>query len=61
MSAWSKDELRRTAEADDLNICRTDDAYRAKYRGSPYLSSMIGARARSATIKVIPRSQEERT
>jgi hypothetical protein len=30
-----------------------DDAYRAKYRGSPYLRSMIGARARSATIKVM--------
>jgi hypothetical protein len=34
---------------------RIDDAYRAKYRGSPYLSSMIGARARSATVKVMPR------
>ena len=31
-----------------------DDAYRAKYRGSPYLSPMIGARARSATVKVMP-------
>jgi len=34
---------------------RIDDAYRAKYRGSPYLSSMIDARARSATVKVMPR------
>jgi hypothetical protein len=34
---------------------RIDDAYRAKYHGSPYLSPMIGARARSATVKVIPR------
>ncbi|MGO8788552.1 MAG: DUF2255 family protein [Terriglobia bacterium] len=32
-----------------------DDAYRAKYKGSPYLTSMIGARARSATVKVMPR------
>jgi hypothetical protein len=32
-----------------------DDAYRAKYKGSPYLSPMIGARARSATIQVMPR------
>jgi hypothetical protein len=31
---------------------RIDEAYRAKYKGSPYLSPMIGARARSATIKV---------
>jgi hypothetical protein len=34
---------------------RIDDAYRAKYHGSSYLSSMIGARARSATVKVMPR------
>ena len=34
---------------------RIDDAYRAKYKGSPYLSPMIGARARSATLKVVPR------
>src|SRR5713226_1002199 len=32
-----------------------DDAYRAKYHGSPYLSPMIGTRARSATVKVMPR------
>ena len=32
-----------------------DDAYRAKYRGSPYLRPMIGARALSATVKVMPR------
>jgi hypothetical protein len=32
-----------------------DDAYRAKYHGSPYLNPMIGARARSATVKVMPR------
>lgn len=34
---------------------RIDEAYRAKYRGSPYLNSMIGARARAATVKVMPR------
>jgi hypothetical protein len=34
---------------------RIDDAYRAKYRGSPYLGSMIGQRARAATVKVVPR------
>jgi hypothetical protein len=34
---------------------RIDDAYRAKYKGSPYLSPMIGAGARSATVKVIPK------
>ena len=123
MTTWSKDELRKIAEADDLHIApfredgltygtptwiwsvavddalyvrgyngqnsrwyqaavrqkagriiaagitkevafepvdgpinnSIDDAYRAKYRGSPYLSPMVGARARSATVKVIPR------
>jgi hypothetical protein len=34
---------------------RIDDAYRAKYKGSPYLSPMISARARGATVKVTPR------
>jgi hypothetical protein len=34
---------------------RVDDAYRSKYHGSPYLSPMIGAPARSATVKVMPR------
>ena len=34
---------------------RIDDAYRAKYKDSPYLAPMIGARARSATVRVIPK------
>jgi hypothetical protein len=33
---------------------RIDDAYRAKYRGSPYLKPMIGMRARAATIRITP-------
>jgi hypothetical protein len=32
-----------------------DDAYRAKYSDSPYLSAMISSRARNATVKVTPR------
>jgi len=123
MSTWSKDELRKIAEADDLHISpfredgktygtptwiwsvavddalyvrgyngqksswyqaavrqkagriiaagmtrevtfqpvegaindRIDDAYEAKYRGSPYLPRMTSTRARSATVKVTPR------
>jgi hypothetical protein len=123
MSAWSKKELRKIAEADDLHIApfrddgktygtptwiwsvavddalyvrayngrksrwyraameqkagritaagmtkevtfeavngplndRIDEAYRAKYRASPYLNPMIGRGARAATVKVIPR------
>ena len=34
---------------------RIDEAYRAKYRGSQYLTPMIGRRARAATVKVAPR------
>jgi hypothetical protein len=34
---------------------RIDDAYRTKYKGSPYLDPMIGPRARSATVCVVPR------
>ena len=34
---------------------RVDEAYRAKYRDSPYLEPMIGPRARAATVKVTPR------
>jgi hypothetical protein len=34
---------------------RIDAAYRAKYKDSPYLDPMIGARARSATVKIDPR------
>lgn len=37
---------------------RIDEAYRAKYQGSPYLSPMIGARSRSATVKITPRAHE---
>jgi hypothetical protein len=36
---------------------RLDDAYRAKYTGSPYLASMISARARAATIRIQPRGR----
>jgi hypothetical protein len=32
-----------------------DEAYRTKYRGSPYLEPMIGPRARAATVKISER------
>jgi hypothetical protein len=34
---------------------RIDEAYRKKYRRSPYLAPMIGAGARSATVRIVPR------
>ncbi len=39
---------------------RIGDAYRAKYRDSPYLDPMIGARARSATVMVTPSESDFR-
>ena len=39
---------------------RIDEAYRAKYKGSPYLDPMISTRARSATVKVTPRETKAR-
>ncbi len=38
---------------DSLND-QIDDAYGAKYKGSPYLSPMISKRSRSATVKIEP-------
>ena len=38
---------------------RIDEAYRVKYRGSRYLDPMIGPRARSATVKIVPCSGVE--
>lgn len=43
------------ASGDTLND-RIDAAYRAKYNGSRYLNHMVGARARSATVQVSPRT-----
>jgi hypothetical protein len=39
---------------------RVDDAYRAKYQRSAYLKPMIGARARAATVKIMPRGTGRR-
>ena len=35
---------------------RIDGAYSGKYKGSPYLPPMIGKRARSATVRIVPRT-----
>ena len=34
---------------------RIDEAYKAKYKGSPYLNPMITGGARTATVKITPR------
>lgn len=33
---------------------RIDEAYRSKYKSSPYLKPMIAAGARAATVKIVP-------
>jgi len=38
---------------------RIDDAYRSKYRDSPYLSPMISARARAATMRITPHTPDD--
>jgi hypothetical protein len=44
-----------TFEALDGTISdRIDNAYRAKYKTSPYLQPMISTRSRSATVKIEP-------
>jgi hypothetical protein len=40
---------------DAVAQARIDDAYRGKYRNSPYLAPMIGFRARAATLEVAAR------
>jgi len=36
-----------------------DDAYPTNYHGSPHLKPMIGAHARSATVRVMPRDTKK--
>ena len=45
--------------ADPTVNSQIDDAYRSKYKGSPYLDSMISGRAGSATVKIRPLSGKE--
>src|SRR5919204_1735049 len=33
---------------------RIDDAYRARYKGHPYLPPMVSERTRTATVRVVP-------
>jgi hypothetical protein len=40
---------------DGATLEHIDNAYKAKYKSSEYLGAMIGARARSATVNVVPR------
>jgi hypothetical protein len=48
-------EVSFEAVSGELND-RIDEAYKAKYSRSPYLKPMIGAKARAATVKIMPRA-----
>lgn len=49
-----------TFEPDDGSINnRIDEAYCEKYEESQYLESIISERARSATVKIIPRETSD--
>lgn len=43
---------------DGLLNNRIDQAYGARYHDSPYLAPMISARARAATVRVLPRDPD---
>ena len=43
-------------QADDKLNDLIDDVYRKKYSSSPYLGPMVSDRARSATVKIIPKN-----
>ena len=45
--------------AGDINA-RIDEAYKKKYADSLYLPPMIGSRAKSATVKIIPKQKTEK-
>jgi hypothetical protein len=40
-------------------IDQIDEAYRAKYKDSPYLEPMIGTRAQAATVRVVPHNSAD--
>jgi hypothetical protein len=54
MAAGMTKEVAFEPVDDDRVNDEIDEAYRAKYRGSAYLKPMIGKRARSATVKIVP-------
>jgi hypothetical protein len=56
MGSWSNEELRRIEAADDSMADRIDEAYRSKYKSSPYLQAMIAQRSRAAAVRILPRS-----
>lgn len=55
VAGMTKEVIFEPVAPDDPIQNRIDEAYRTKYRGSPYLDPMISERARSATVRIMPR------
>ena len=53
MIAGITKKVRFESVADEVNDA-IDEAYESKYKASPYLAHMIGNRARSATVRILP-------
>lgn len=49
-----KDVTFEAVENDETLNTKIDEAYKAKYGKSPYLSPMISNRAKEATIRIVP-------
>jgi len=47
--------VRAEPVADAETIARVDEAYRAKYGGSPYLPPLFNEDARRCTVRLVPR------
>lgn len=56
VAGMTREVLFEQADTDAKLNKLIDDTYRKKYGDSPYLSSMISTRARSSTIKIIPKN-----
>ncbi|GAA1390151.1 DUF2255 family protein [Luteococcus peritonei] len=54
-AAGGRHEVAFTPVSEEALNDRIDEAYRAKYATSAYLGSMIGQRARAATMELTPR------
>jgi hypothetical protein len=53
IAAGMTKEVRFEPVSGDINNA-IDEAYKKKYKSSPYLSPMVSSRARAATVKIIP-------
>lgn len=53
LAGFAQEVLFKPVQDEGLNV-QIDAAYRAKYQASPYLAPMVSARARAATVQLVP-------